>query len=62
MFFAVASSIFLSWAEERPTSSGFAVGTGSSARTVSATQTNASTTSVRLKPFMCVSPGLLGAL
>jgi hypothetical protein len=39
-----------------------AVGTGNSARAVPATLTNASTTSVRLKTFMCVSPDLLGQL
>jgi hypothetical protein len=46
----------LSWAEERPTYSGFAIGTGISARAVPATRTNASMSSMRLKPFMCVSP------
>ena len=56
IFFAVASSIFSSWAEERPTYSGFAIGTGISARAVPATRTNASMSSMRLKPFMCVSP------
>src|SRR3954471_5419779 len=58
---AVASSILLSCADESPTSSGLpAIGTGVSAWTTPATLINASTTSVRLKTSMCVSPDFIG--